>query len=147
MTSENAAIQTSVAPTGHPDSQENRTMQITPDINSLPIELISCVFRWIPVQHVFKFRRLCRAVNESLLTTQFALLNMQLRSALLWTFAKQEYLTMTGQRNVEPIENLERYTVVEKVWCEKASWEAISSDFLKHGWHDAYKTRREYQGV
>ncbi|TPX41619.1 hypothetical protein CcCBS67573_g10564 [Chytriomyces confervae] len=120
-TSENATIQTSVAPTGRPDSQENRTMQITPDINSLPIELISCVFRWIPVQHVFKFRRLCRTVNDSLLTTQFALLNMQLRSthsphqsdASMWLLVPEKYQAAMAREKLSQLEILDSCGLVK----------------------------------
>ncbi|TPX51242.1 hypothetical protein CcCBS67573_g10041 [Chytriomyces confervae] len=90
-------------------------MQITPDINSLPNELISCIFRWIPVQHVFKFRRLSRAVNDSLLTTQFALLNMQLPSThsplqsdpSMWLLVPEKYQAAMACEKLSQLEILD----------------------------------------
>ncbi|TPX56513.1 hypothetical protein CcCBS67573_g09339 [Chytriomyces confervae] len=46
-------------------------------LQDLPLELIVQIFAWIPVRTVFKYRRLSRMINQCLLTSQFAVLNMR----------------------------------------------------------------------
>ncbi|KAJ3222888.1 hypothetical protein HDU81_009547 [Chytriomyces hyalinus] len=85
------------------------------DINSLPVELLICIFRWIPVRSVLKFRRLCKAANETLLTTQFALLNMELLSIretqksniYLWLKLPQHYQAAFANKFLAKIEEVE----------------------------------------
>ncbi|KAJ3222887.1 hypothetical protein HDU81_009546 [Chytriomyces hyalinus] len=92
------------------------------DINSLPVELLICIFRWIPVRSVLKFRRLCKAANETLLTTQFALLNLELptirhphksnthqSNIYLWLKLPENYQAAFADKYMAKIEAVDAY--------------------------------------
>ncbi|KAJ3214997.1 hypothetical protein HDU81_001527, partial [Chytriomyces hyalinus] len=66
------------------------------------------------VQHVFKFRRLCKAINESLLTTQFALLNMELPVTLtqyqkdaIWLQVPDKYQAALNGEKMSELESMQ----------------------------------------
>ncbi|KAJ3248741.1 hypothetical protein HDU78_010188 [Chytriomyces hyalinus] len=56
---------------------QNHKKQFFTQLWDLPFEIIIQIFAWIPVQTVFKYRRLSKTINQLLLTTQFAVLNMR----------------------------------------------------------------------
>ncbi|KAJ3260234.1 hypothetical protein HDU77_001467 [Chytriomyces hyalinus] len=55
---------------------QNRDKKFYTRLQDIPHEIIVQVFAWIPAQTVFKYRRLSKTINEALLSTQFAVLNM-----------------------------------------------------------------------
>ncbi|TPX74782.1 hypothetical protein CcCBS67573_g03938 [Chytriomyces confervae] len=55
---------------------QNRDKKFYTRLQDMPHEIIVQVFAWIPAQTVFKYRRLSKTINEALLSTQFAVLNM-----------------------------------------------------------------------
>ncbi|KAJ3245161.1 hypothetical protein HDU77_009572 [Chytriomyces hyalinus] len=56
---------------------QNRNKKFFTSLRDLPVEVIVRIFAWIPVRTVFKYRQLSRTINQCLLTSQFAVLNMQ----------------------------------------------------------------------
>ncbi|KAJ3396261.1 hypothetical protein HDU80_010036 [Chytriomyces hyalinus] len=56
---------------------QNRNRTFFTNLRDLPIEVIVQIFAWIPVQSVFRYRRLSTTINQCLLTSHFAMLNMQ----------------------------------------------------------------------
>ncbi|KAJ3249774.1 hypothetical protein HDU77_007450 [Chytriomyces hyalinus] len=46
-------------------------------LEDIPVEVIVQIFSWIPLQSVFRYRRLSKTINQCLLTTEFAKLNVQ----------------------------------------------------------------------
>ncbi|KAJ3263259.1 hypothetical protein HDU77_011041 [Chytriomyces hyalinus] len=55
---------------------QKRNKEFYTQLRDLPLEVIVQIFAWIPVQTVFRYRRLSRTINQCLLTTQFAMLNL-----------------------------------------------------------------------
>ncbi|KAJ3240182.1 hypothetical protein HDU78_002372, partial [Chytriomyces hyalinus] len=46
-------------------------------LEDIPVEVIVQIFSWIPLQTVFRYRGLSKTINQCLLTTEFAMLNVQ----------------------------------------------------------------------
>ncbi|KAJ3245163.1 hypothetical protein HDU77_009574, partial [Chytriomyces hyalinus] len=57
---------------------QNRHKKFFTRLKDLPLEVIAQIFSWIPVQSVLKYRRLSTAINQVLLTNQFAVLNVRM---------------------------------------------------------------------
>ncbi|TPX52332.1 hypothetical protein CcCBS67573_g09895 [Chytriomyces confervae] len=57
---------------------QNRQKKFFTRLKDLPLEVIAQIFSWIPVQSVLKYRRLSTAINQVLLTNQFAVLNVRM---------------------------------------------------------------------
>ncbi|KAJ3384567.1 hypothetical protein HDU80_000904 [Chytriomyces hyalinus] len=55
---------------------ENQHEKFYTRLRDLPLELVVQIFAWVPAHTVFKYRRLSKTINEALLSTQFAVLNM-----------------------------------------------------------------------
>ncbi|TPX73705.1 hypothetical protein CcCBS67573_g05022 [Chytriomyces confervae] len=56
---------------------QNRNKKFFTRLRDVPLEIIAQIFAWIPVRTVLHFRRLSKTIYQCLMTTQFAVLNMQ----------------------------------------------------------------------
>ncbi|KAJ3233706.1 hypothetical protein HDU78_006312 [Chytriomyces hyalinus] len=88
---------------------QNKTKKFFTQLRDLPLEIIVQIFAWIPVRTVFRYRRLSRTINQCLLTSQFATLNMRStdfkepsKNAIdgLWLVVPQSYQTVVARAMV-----------------------------------------------
>ncbi|KAI8838441.1 hypothetical protein BJ741DRAFT_122691 [Chytriomyces cf. hyalinus JEL632] len=56
---------------------QNHRKKFYTRLQDVPLEIIVQIFAWIPMRTVFHYRRLSKTINECLMTSQFAVLNMQ----------------------------------------------------------------------
>ncbi|TPX74783.1 hypothetical protein CcCBS67573_g03939 [Chytriomyces confervae] len=93
----------------------NRHKKFYTRLQDLPIEIIGQIFAWIPVQTVFKYRRLSRTINERLLSTEFAVLNLHLPDFVtkskrkiggLWLVLPESYQTVIARAVTSRVETV-----------------------------------------
>ncbi|KAJ3223882.1 hypothetical protein HDU78_011136, partial [Chytriomyces hyalinus] len=93
----------------------NRHKKFYTRLHDLPIEIIGQIFAWIPVQTVFKYRRLSRTINDRLLSTEFAVLNMHLPDFVtkskrkiggLWLVLPESYQTVIARAVTSRVETV-----------------------------------------
>ncbi|KAJ3229193.1 hypothetical protein HDU81_005560 [Chytriomyces hyalinus] len=85
---------------------QNHKKKFFTGLRDLPLEVVIQIFAWIPVRTVFKYMLLSRVINEWLLTSQFAVLNMQASDFMkgskpflstLWLVLPQSYQTVVAR--------------------------------------------------
>ncbi|KAJ3237585.1 hypothetical protein HDU78_004023 [Chytriomyces hyalinus] len=132
----------------------NRHKKFYTRLHDLPIEIISQIFAWIPVQTVFKYRRLSRTINERLLSTEFAVLNMHLPDFLtkskrkiggLWLVLPESYQTVVARAVTSRVEtvrcgksmrrikksipkSISCLTAVEEIWLDSSKFSGAIPD-------------------
>ncbi|KAJ3230199.1 hypothetical protein HDU78_008531 [Chytriomyces hyalinus] len=92
---------------------------LLPRLQDVPLEIIIHIFAWIPVRTVLKYRRLSKAINQCLMTAQFAVLNIQTVDTQkkssqigfdqIWFYLPEPYQTVVASTISGQIKSIQRY--------------------------------------
>ncbi|TPX46657.1 hypothetical protein CcCBS67573_g10302 [Chytriomyces confervae] len=98
---------------------QNHKKKFYTRLQDVPLEIIIHIFAWIPVRTVLKYRRLSKAINQCLMTAQFAVLNIQTVDAQkksshigfdrIWFYLPEPYQTVVASAIPGQLKSIQSY--------------------------------------
>ncbi|KAJ3243332.1 hypothetical protein HDU77_010448 [Chytriomyces hyalinus] len=88
---------------------QNHKKRFFTRLQDMPLEVIVQIFASIPAPSVLKYRRLSKTINQCLLTTQFAVLNMRTMIKVHWFHLPESYQKVVASAMSGEIKRVQRH--------------------------------------